>query len=789
MPRSQTPVPCARSRTASAIVTATCACLSAIPAYSQVHFNDVSNGAEVTYTGESWGSTWGDVNGDNWPDLFVNHHRNRPSLYVNLANGTFEDRAFEIDEWFVTPRSDTHGGTFADYDNDGDSDLVITAGSKNNTQFLINNGAYLTDRIEDFTFDKKSWGGRLPIWFDFSHDGLLDLGITVQGIKVQLHEQVNGDFERRTWASGHNCVNNDYSQLGDLTLDGLTDWVCYEQARYPQKVYDYSVGMPFIDQSALANPHANVTDSVIADFDNDGIVELFALGGRTRVSGAQATGPNSLEAHLIDRGNGELTVRFRSAGDVEVELHWDARNVNNVHIGLSGVHPPAGPKGEPIRFTLSPTDPQVQGVKPHNPTTEAGVYVGYTASTQTWTYQVSHGYTYTFFVSTQPVSNVIASGLNALDFPRVPAMLKYNSGVYTNQTAAAGLNQALNCVSVVAADFDKDMDLDLYMICRFAISNDANRLYLNDGFGVFTRLPGAGGGEGPVGLGVGLSESVTVGDYDVDGRPDLFVTNGLKLVPEFPYSEAGPDILLRNTSATGNNWIELDLVGVQSNRDAIGATITATAGGVTQTRARDGAYHRWSQNDPRLHFGLGDNATVDVTVHWPSGTTSNYMALPANALYELVEGNPAPVPAVLQGSTPPSVCESTGAPAYTPGGDHALFFWNNFCGSGRYHVRATGGGVANSAFNGLIVSSQPFVNVTGVSLEGPDVLDYSTDPSTISYGLQLNAGGQDGFDFTIPSGAIVCFGVGANSASARAGRNATTVSMPFDLQSLAPCDS
>ena len=121
------------------------------------------------------------MNGDNWPDLFVSHHRNRPSLYVNLANRTFEDRAFEVDEWFVTPRSDTHGGTFADYDNDGDADLVITAGSKNNSQFLINNGAYLTDRIEDFTFDEKSWGGRLPIWFDFSHDGLLDLGIAVPG--------------------------------------------------------------------------------------------------------------------------------------------------------------------------------------------------------------------------------------------------------------------------------------------------------------------------------------------------------------------------------------------------------------------------------------------------------------------------------------------------------------------------------------------------------------------------------------------------------------------------------
>ena len=133
MPRSQTPVPCARSRTASAIVTAACACLSAVPAYSQVQFNDVTNDAELTYTGESWGSSWGDVNGDNWRTSSSTITAIGQSLYVNLANRIFEDRAFEIDEWFVTPRSDTHGGTFADYDNDGDADLVITAGSKNHT--------------------------------------------------------------------------------------------------------------------------------------------------------------------------------------------------------------------------------------------------------------------------------------------------------------------------------------------------------------------------------------------------------------------------------------------------------------------------------------------------------------------------------------------------------------------------------------------------------------------------------------------------------------------------------
>ena len=130
--------------------------------HAQVRFEDVTDGSGVEYVGESWGASWGYANDDPLLDLYVSHHRNKPGLYINLGNGTFENRAFEIDAWQITPRSDTHGGTFADYDNDGDADLVVTAGSKNDTQFLVNNGILLTDRIHDFTFDQRFYGGRLP---------------------------------------------------------------------------------------------------------------------------------------------------------------------------------------------------------------------------------------------------------------------------------------------------------------------------------------------------------------------------------------------------------------------------------------------------------------------------------------------------------------------------------------------------------------------------------------------------------------------------------------------------
>src|SRR5262249_16022904 len=78
--------------------------------------------------------------------------------------------------------------------------------------------------------------------------------------------------------------------------------------------------------------------------------------------------------------------------------------------------------------------------------------------------------------------------------------------------------------------------------------------------------------------------------------------------------------LLRADSATGNNWISIKLIGVKSNRTAAGARIKVVADGRTQIdEVRSGGSY-YSQNDLRVHFGLG-KATKGKTieVRWPSG--------------------------------------------------------------------------------------------------------------------------------------------------------------------------
>ncbi len=171
----------------------------------------------------------------------------------------------------------------------------------------------------------------------------------------------------------------------------------------------------------------------------------------------------------------------------------------------------------------------------------------------------------------------------------------------------AGFNSQARCQSVVSGDFDNDMHEDLFLACTGGSHNMANRLFRNNGNGTFTEIANAGGAAGHIGAAVaehaGTHESVVVADYDLDGFLDLLVTNGDNMRPLYL---GGPKELFHNRGGNGNNWVEFDLVGTTSNRDAIGSKVYVTAGGVTQYREQNGGYHKWSQNFMRVHVGLAD---------------------------------------------------------------------------------------------------------------------------------------------------------------------------------------
>jgi hypothetical protein len=99
-------------------------------------------------------------------------------------------------------------------------------------------------------------------------------------------------------------------------------------------------------------------------------------------------------------------------------------------------------------------------------------------------------------------------------------------------------------------------------------------------------------------------------DYDNDGRMDALIVN----------LGAGAH-LLRNTAAQANHWIAVKLAGTRSNRDGIGAQVEISAGARRSRKERVAGSGYLSQDDGRVHFGLGPAAVVErMTIRWPSGT-------------------------------------------------------------------------------------------------------------------------------------------------------------------------
>ena len=148
------------------------------------------------------------------------------------------------------------------------------------------------------------------------------------------------------------------------------------------------------------------------------------------------------------------------------------------------------------------------------------------------------------------------------------------------------------------------------------------------------------------------------GDVNGDGHPDLFLNNHARKSSIYLNNGSGvftnaidaldPEHYLTGVGVHddthGAVWVDFDndgdqdLVGTTSNRDAIGAKVYATAGGITQLREQNEGYHRWSQNQRRMHFDLADNTTVDLKVNWPSGRTDTYSGVAADHIYIAAEG-------------------------------------------------------------------------------------------------------------------------------------------------------
>jgi hypothetical protein len=148
---------------------------------------------------------------------------------------------------------------------------------------------------------------------------------------------------------------------------------------------------------------------------------------------------------------------------------------------------------------------------------------------------------------------------------------------------------------------------------------------------------------GPALLQRRVSRGLAVGDLFNNGNMDVVIED-----------LEGAPMILENHGVPGRHWVSFELAGTKSNRLAIGARIKVIAGGMTQTDEIHSGGSYLSQNDLRLHFGLGAATKIDrVEIHWPSGKTDTLTDLASDQFYSVLEGSGV-VPAERIRPTPPA---------------------------------------------------------------------------------------------------------------------------------------
>jgi hypothetical protein len=218
-------------------------------------------------------------------------------------------------------------------------------------------------------------------------------------------------------------------------------------------------------------------------------------------------------------------------------------------------------------------------------------------------------------------------------------LYRYESGAYRDVATPAGVGfpsrdrLGFGCLF---ADVDLDGRLDLIVANGHIDDTVRNirgnvghaqspQLFLNQGNAKFADVAAAAGaGFAQPRVGRGLA----VGDFDGDGDADLLMT-----------VNNGSVALFRNDQTAGNRSLRLRLVGTQSNRDAIGASVRVYHDGLSQSRVVKSGSSYLSQSELPVTFGVGRRDRVDrLVIAWPNGRSDEFKNVATGGTYECVEG-------------------------------------------------------------------------------------------------------------------------------------------------------
>lgn len=490
------------------------------------------------------GAAWIDYDNDGYPDAFLlSGYGGSNRLYRNNGKGRFVDVTKEAG--LETASRWSQGVCAGDFDNDGFTDLFVTAWGSN-TLYRNVDGR----RFEDVTAKAKLTQDRTRYstgcaFLDYDNDGYLDIFVATY---------VKFDF-----ATTPQPGENPYCWYRNLPVNCGPRGLPFDR----NILYHNNGDGTFTDvsdRSGISKPSQNYgLGALTGDFNQDGRIDIYVACDQT---------PSIL---YMNNGDGTFTEEALLRG---VALDDNGKALSGMGVASADYDG----DGRPDIFRSNFSD------------------------------------------------------------ERETLYRNRGKGDFDDVTVSAGLAHNTRFVGWGCGffDFDNDGWQDLLLVNGHVFPEvdrlkldihykDRAILYRNEGAGKFSDISESAG---PGILERHSARGAAFGDIDNDGAVEILINN-----------QNEPPTLLKQTRKPPGNWIILKLSGTRSNRSAIGATVKLTAGGRAQTaEVRSGGSYL-SQNDFRLHFGLGRATRVNsVEIRWPSGRREVERNLGVNRVVAIREG-------------------------------------------------------------------------------------------------------------------------------------------------------
>ena len=496
------------------------------------------------------------------------------------------------------------GAAFIDYDNDGWQDIFLASGTRldglppnvtsTNRLYRNSGNGKFSDVTERAGLVRTGWAQGVCVG-DYENDGFDDIFVSTYGKNTLYHNNGTGTFRevaekagvsnnRTRWGSG--CAFLDYDRDGylDLFVASYID-LDLKTAPLPE------TGPCLYKGVTVACGPPGLTGGINMLFHNEGngtFTDVSEKSGITKTNGTY--------------GLGVLTGDFDNDGWSDIYVANDSAPAALYHNNKNGTFTDIGIEAG-CAFSIDGKPQAGMGVS-------AGDY-----DRDGWL------------------------DIFKTNFSGDTSSLYHNTGKGTFDDATFSAGMGLNtrwlgwgCGFV---DVDNDSWSDIFLVNGHVypeverLTSEAGYaqtkvLYHNLGNGRFADVSDKVGE--PVKK-PNASRAAAFGDYDNDGDVDVLI-NSVNALPE----------LLRADSSNQNNWLTIKTIGVKSNRNGIGVRIKCvTEDGSQIDEVRSGGSY-YSQNDLRVHFGLGKNQLVKILeLHWPSGQVDTLKNVTANQIITVKE--------------------------------------------------------------------------------------------------------------------------------------------------------